>query len=363
MAAVHFAPASLPSSAPYAGIRLPPSGPVGATASIGLNGQSVSVGLMESRNGQMLTAENQFETAQIETLQKEVVALRRRLSMLSEQNATYSRRLADLENQFDTANTTAPAETTASIDQAALRARVASERPAPKPSVPRADVGKGTQVSAMDAQKAPAPAAQRSHAGSRIEVLPAPETMNRKITLTRPPQVRPVSSEQFEPVRVVSVSEADPEASLTTGSIPNQSALTPSAEESEPEPIMVRPSTPAGRATGPGKTQIGRTDFGAVVGRFESTALAQAAWIAFKEENSERMQDLSALTAPSELSDGQVDLLVGPFANAADAAVACLQLLQITETCHPALFVGDTVPLLPVAEAANVPASRIGQPF
>jgi hypothetical protein len=40
--------------------------------------------------------------------------------------------------------------------------------------------------------------------------------------------------------------------------------------------------------------------------------------------------------------------MIGPFANAADAAVACLRLLDTTELCRPAIYAGD--PLVTAAE-------------
>ena len=42
----------------------------------------------------------------------------------------------------------------------------------------------------------------------------------------------------------------------------------------------------------------------------------------FKTQNVERMRDLRPLLMPRQTDEGGVALMVGPFANAADAAVA-----------------------------------------
>ena len=68
----------------------------------------------------------------------------------------------------------------------------------------------------------------------------------------------------------------------------------------------------------------------------------------FKNQNAERMRDLRPLLMQRNTPQGGIALMVGPFANAADAAVACLHLLDVTELCHPTLFAGN--PLVTAAE-------------
>ncbi|WP_417668642.1 hypothetical protein [Roseibium sp.] len=355
MASVHFAPGKTPRPDAYAGVRLPPSGPVGSTASIGLNGQDVSVQVLDSLNGRMVTSSSQMERGQIETLQRQVVALRRRLAMMSEQNVAYSRRISALEEAIvSTERKDAPL-----LEQNAPGSAIdMSERSVPVPAIPRKDEQTEQQTIA------PVPT-KKSEPVNRIEVLPAPETLPRKIQTYRQAQAEiPQATKPHEPVRIVKLPSVQQTDSLiATASIPDDPEPETTDVETDAEDILVRPSSPAGRASGPGKAAIGRTDFGAVVGRYTSKEEAQAAWSEFQTQNAERMQDLTAVTAPSEMASGEIDLLVGPFANAADAAVACLQLLSITETCHPALFVGNRVPLITAGKPETVPASRLDAAF
>ncbi|MEL7528788.1 MAG: hypothetical protein AAFN16_23680, partial [Pseudomonadota bacterium] len=64
--------------------------------------------------------------------------------------------------------------------------------------------------------------------------------------------------------------------------------------------------------------------------------------------NEERMRDLRPLLMEKQTGEGGIALMIGPFANAADASVACLHLLDVTELCRPALYAGD--PLVTAAE-------------
>ncbi|MEJ8475585.1 hypothetical protein [Roseibium algae] len=278
----------------------------------------------------MITSADQIESSQIKTLQLEVVALRRRLGMLSEQNDNYSRRLAALENQPAILSTNFPSKS------------------APEP-IPGTPVEGQDQETASKAAKPPVPlkrpavtaaaksTKQPTEMMRTIDTVPAPETGIGPLTSASAKGAPKQQKKQYEPVRIVAASNAMDDE-ITTSSI-NESAIP--KEEPEPKPLMIMPSKPAGKATGSGKSAIGRSDFGAVVGRYDTKELAAAAWQAFKEENSERMQDMLPVVAPSQLQPGKVDLLIGPFANAADAMVACLRLLDISETCHPAFFVGE----------------------
>jgi len=316
----------------FAGVTLPPSGPISSTGSIGVNGQDVSMGVLPSRNGRMVTSKGQMEAAQIETLQRELVGLRRRLSMLSEQNVAYSRRIAALEKRIE-----AP-------DSAELA--TSKVGPEPIPAVPK-DAAAKPETKAPVPEKRPVVVRSATTPPVAVDVVPAPETGLGPFT-SLPRLSRPrVPAKNHEPVRIVALSEVD-DAALSTGSIdPVQNLPTaPEEAQSEVAPFLIRPSEAAGKAIGSGKAAIGRTDFGAVVGRYDTALEAAAAWEVFKEENSERMLDLRPVLAASDLTAGKFDLLVGPFANAADAAVACLRLLEITDTCHPALFIGETLPIL-----------------
>ena len=118
---------------------------------------------------------------------------------------------------------------------------------------------------------------------------------------------------------------------------------TPVAEDIKPP--LITPSKPVGRSTGAGTSLINHSDFGAVVGRYATPDKAAEAWQNFQEQNEERMKDLRPIIAKSDLDENYA-LLVGPFGNAANAAVACLRLLEVTGTCHPALYVGMPSPTL-----------------
>ncbi|MEP3304267.1 MAG: hypothetical protein ABJO05_20075 [Roseibium sp.] len=323
----------------YAGVTLPPIGPIGSTASIGVNGQDVSMGVLPSRNGRMVTSEGQMEAAQIETLQRELVGLRRRLSMLSEQNLAYSRRIAALEKRIE-----APA---------GAEAVTSNVGPEPVPAIPK-DAEPAPETRAPVPEKRPVVVRPATTPAVAVDVVPAPETGLGPFT-SLPRLNRPsVPVKNHEPVRIVALPEAD-DSALSTGSIdPVQDLPTkPDEVQSAATPFLIKPSEAAGKAIGSGKAAVGRTDFGAVVGRYDTALAAAAAWEVFKEENSERMLDLRPVLAPSDLAAGKFDLLVGPFANAAAAAVACLGLLEITDTCHPALFLGDNLPIL--ASNSNEP--------
>ena len=328
-------------------LTLPPTGEVTSTGSIG--GRPV-LGVMPSINGRTLTGTDEVESAQIATLQREVVALRRRLGALVEQNTSYSRRIASLEvnlEQGASSSATSPAGS------------VAVTQPAPTP-------GNITSTSVADAAPSGRPEARIDDRASqpklpeitgdvvreRIESVPAPETMSETYSdvqerlLQHTGQMRlgedrtvQAPDREYQPVRLVDLADTNTEQVMTGSINPEE---TPEPEEVER--LVIEPSSPIGRKPGAGQSLVRHSDFGALVGRFFSLEEAQKAWKTFEEQNDERMRDLRPIVSRSDLAEGSYDLLVGPFGNAADAAVACLMLLEVTETCHPALFVGEDLP-------------------
>ncbi|MEM9635979.1 MAG: hypothetical protein AAGA50_31995, partial [Pseudomonadota bacterium] len=161
---------------------------------------------------------------------------------------------------------------------------------------------------------------------------------------TTPEVAKPAVEVSREPVRIVTLPQ-DTDEPVTTGSVP-AATQEPSLDifDQEPTqtietPTIVTPSEPSGRVNG----QIKRSDFGAVIGHFSSTAAAAKAWADFKSQNEERMRDLRPLLLERQVAEGGISLLIGPFGNAADAAIACLQLLDTTELCHPAVYAGDSL--------------------
>jgi len=325
---------------------LPPGGDVVTTASIGNRMDDPRIGLMPTVGSRIATGADEVKTSQIETLQREVVALRRRLSALAEQNVSYSRRIAALEEQLEQVGEaeTAQPGTGQSAQPAPVPGKVKAASPSPgamtsgaSPATAPRNPDRLRDVSDRAVQK-------------RIESVPAPETMpgndaEMRRHLQHSGQIalaaarKPVLPEaDLEPVRIAVLPEAGPEP-MATGSI----APTDTPEPQDITPPLITPSRPVGRSTGAGTSLISHSDFGAVVGRYATPREAAEAWKTFQEQNEERMRDLRPVISRSDM-DETYALLVGPFGNAANAAVACLRLLEVTGTCHPALYVGDPLP-------------------
>ncbi|WP_305988152.1 hypothetical protein [Roseibium sp. MMSF_3544] len=323
------------------GVALPLASDVETTASVN---QRQPVAVFNGAQPNLQASGAPLEKSQIEVLQLEVVGLRRRLTALAEQNLAYSRRIAALEKEVATAKLS---EASTPTDVEDLAARPAAE---PRPGVvittqapetmvrrPKAD------VASPESPKEPAPVAA-------VETRQAPEKdPPRKIALTQPTltqDTQPVQDiEEQGPVRIVTLPQPD-SAPVTTGSIPSASGQSLPDFDDTPTrstltPTVITPSVPAGQIQNGEDSQIKRSDFGAVIGHYRSRAAAAKAWADFKEQNEERMRDLRPLLMERQVPDGGIALLVGPFANAADAAVACLHLLDVTELCRPALFAGD----------------------
>lgn len=318
----------------YAGLPLPATGAegVGPTGSIVADDETVSMGLMPSAGGMANAEAMRLMEAQVDTLRRELVALRRRAEMLSEQNRAQSERLAALEKaalpaQADEARVPKPGSpkpaepqaSTQSIPAAAARtATVPQPRPAPVETIPAPETSAQAQPMASRA-----PEAVRSN----------PEAMTAEVV----PQVRAPAA----PVRIVQLPKATPdEPNIATGSIPTTEVAPPAITRDLAEAMVIRPADPAGRTLG-SSAMIGRSDFAIEIGRYANRAEADAAWIGFRDAHKDRMADLRALTAPVEGADG-IRLLAGPFANAALAAVACLRLSEDgTSACRPTFFVGE----------------------
>ncbi|WP_417691725.1 hypothetical protein [Roseibium sp.] len=379
-------------AANYDGVQLPAVGPVSSTASIGLNGQDISLGIYDMPSAAS-EARNLISSGHIETLQKEVVSLRRHVFLLSEQNAQYSRRLAALEEKLQAGIPESPAQagtTQAAPDKdenAANKTPVpspakqtpAAQTQATEPADPRAAALKAQERfrPTVDTKSSQDTQDDSDSVRSRIEFMPAPETRSGKpfLTLSQLPRgtnsgdpapaPRPVRIVQLPPAEAPSYEQAQlllpPEDGLeptSTASIPSatraaipRAALDASQTRQQVAPapevdLIIKPSKASGQSQG-GSGSVSRSDFAVVLGHFESDVAAAEAWEKFTTDNSERIADLKARSAPSALHPGEIDLLVGPFANAADATVACLRLIDSAGQCHPTLFSGDALPALP----------------
>lgn len=342
------------------GLVLPPAGDIETTASIPTSGR-IPVEILQVPPNRLDFDAVNLNQSQIEVLQREIVGLRRRLSALTEQNMAYSQRIAALEKQVAVAKLSDAAQSKAQGD--------ASIEPVPGVVITRA---KPDLQSTTDSQAA-VPGKPSFAVGSKPEkeILTGNNRENtqknvppRRIAIHTPqgtPTGDPVANvENQEPVRIVQLPEVEP-GPIVTGSIPTQAIDTLPEQTTPPaapfdanptqtraKPTIISPSSAAGRLRGGGENQIKRSDFGAVIGHYSSIAAAAKAWADFKEQNEERMRDLRPLLMNRQVAEGGVALLVGPFGNAADAAVACLHLLDVTSLCHPALYTGE--PLIAAAE-------------
>lgn len=361
-------PGFIPQLAGTAGIALPPGGDVAATASVGnATGRPVSVSLMRLGGTGAAAPSSEFGQGQIEVLQREVVGLRRRLSALSEQNVTYSRRIAALEQQVAFSRLSNTASTSAASDEAVEPSLgVVVTKPAPDlpllstkdtpplkspeprtaaqsrdtpPPKPRLTRGPNTDPATSQEQSRPAPRQISLYRGNAaLQTVPAGS-----IDPDEPVRIVQRPAPGTPPVKLPSTSEEP----VSTGSIPTLSAAnTPEQFDATPtqttlRPKIITPSGPSGRLRGGGDVHLKRSDFGAIIGRYRTEAVAAKAWADFKTQNSERMRDLRPLLIDSQADGGGVALMVGPFANAADAAIACVHLLDVAELCHPTIFAGD----------------------
>ncbi|MCK7611337.1 hypothetical protein [Roseibium sediminicola] len=361
-----------PASRAPGGLALPPGGDVETTASISRSAPAIDV--MQLPHDVPPSPVTDISQGQIEVLQKEVIGLRRRLSALSEQNVAYSRRIAALEKQVAVGKLAGSGQPASAGDMTAEPGPgvVITRAPALQPPTPKAAPRSREKPEKATAPlRSNAPQAAPSIVGAQQPVAPGPETQRqsppRLISLYNSAEDLAVPSGETanpeEPVRIVQVMPATPpqvrlpESStppVSTGSIPTQ------AQDTQPEgfdatptqtalrPKVITPSSPSGRLRGGGDRHLKRSDFGAIIGHYRTSAGAAKAWADFKAQNSERMRDLQPLLMQRQTAEGDIALMVGPFANAADAAVACLHLLDVTELCHPALFAGD--PLVTAAK-------------
>ncbi|EFO33717.1 hypothetical protein TRICHSKD4_0827 [Roseibium sp. TrichSKD4] len=295
------------------GLPLPAAGPVSTTASVS-NAYNIEVADPQT---DAVTSIGQKEIdSHLETLQLQIAAMRRRIETLSEQNRVYSTRIAALERDLR------PGE-----------AMMTGSAPKPSESM---TIGTAVQE---DATKTTG--RETAHAKP---ISPDKLETNLKAANTDTEFKLPQ-----QPVRLVKLPDATgtPQA---TGSIPSEAVVTTPPES---KPQIVQPSKPVGRFGGAGASGLNSSTFGAAVGTYESREGAMVAWSEFKYQNEERMRDLEAMVAPGRDGGESVTLLVGPFGNAADAAVACLRLLEVSDKCHPALFTGEPLGEIPTNTAQN----------
>ncbi|WP_269582027.1 hypothetical protein [Roseibium sp. Sym1] len=357
-----------------AGLALPPAGDVDSTASISRTPTPGAALEVMQLPAETPTARSvPLDSGQLEVLQLEIVGLRRRLSALSEQNAAYSRRIAALEKQSALEKLAGAGRSGNNAAEPGPGVVITKAVPAPPPSpqpVPspakNADRSSASTSAGETHQAADSPVPQPSP-GQPSPEQPA-KTAPRLINLYRnTPGTEAQDAAENNPnapVRIVRKQDSiqppkvrlpdSTDAPVSTGSIPTGAetappeAFDPTPTQTTLRPKVITPSTPSGRLRGGGDRQLKRSDFGAIIGHYRTSAAAAKAWADFKTQNEERMRDLRPLLMNRKTADGGVALMVGPFANAADAALACFQLLDVAELCHPALYAGD--PLVTAAE-------------
>ncbi|NVK35868.1 MAG: hypothetical protein HWE23_15385 [Rhodobacteraceae bacterium] len=108
VAAISFTNPFGSSNVQVAGLKLPEAGPVGATGSIQTPNMQKRYEVFEQGKVDNETQAQRLSESQLDTLYKELVALRRRISMISAQNARYSQRIASLEGAIGSAQMEGP---------------------------------------------------------------------------------------------------------------------------------------------------------------------------------------------------------------------------------------------------------------
>lgn len=292
------------------GTALPPAGDVGATASIGRPAAPEGgIEIYPSFGGVEAEQARRAMAAELETLRREVAALRRGMAMLQEQRHLAAAPTPDTPAEPVVA--TAPAEPPAAPARPTADPVDTARSLASPESVQRdidraveAVAGKPTPVETVPAPARPDDTARASGTGGTASLVEAalPEDLRK-------------------PVRIVPLAGAAPEA---------VASISP-AEPPRPSPLAVTPA--AGRLAASADARIARTDFMLDLGRFDDAAAANAAWEAIRAAQTL----LPAGLAPQTLPDGQgrLRLLAGPFPNAADAAAACVYLAADDLACAP----------------------------
>ncbi|MEP2705414.1 MAG: hypothetical protein ABJQ71_02705 [Roseibium sp.] len=335
-----------------ANIPLPSAGDVSTTASINPNQRRTGIEVISMPDSSNSSSSGSLEQSQIKVLQEQIVRLRRRLSALSEQNAAYSRRIGALEkvNSVSTTNSNLanladnpakPSLGVASIDTATLPSLRKVIAPQPKPRLlasPASNTENETdEPNSESLARIPEVGVKTMGDGRsrRINIHTGQQSQQTIPTMSAP-----------EPVRIVELPRSTEDPASTSSINPEARGRVSNEFDSAPTTTVgkrkiITPSEAVGRLHGSGQNTLRRSDFGAVVGNYQSLAEAANAWANFKDQNEERMSNLRPLIMDQNSAEGGVSLLVGPFGNAADAAVACLHLLEVTEYCHPALYDGD----------------------
>ncbi|NRG18742.1 hypothetical protein HPQ64_13700 [Rhizobiales bacterium] len=299
-----FSPAIRGANDLYASLPLPPaSGEVTTTGAVAADGETVNFAVYPSGGGLIAQQSTTRMQSEIATLRREIAGLRRNLSVLERQNDGLSRRLAAIEG--------------------GKHAEAQSLKPQ--------EAGEPSSPAASATPETPRP---------RVETLPAPEI--REVDEVHSKSGIGASASGVDsaaPVRIVALPPAGEPA--TVGSIPAE-ALSPGHETGEQPAPVLSIAPPAGKTDG---EALSRTDFAADLGLYPSEDAARKTLSAIEEHLSLLSGDVEPRVRPAQAGKGaknnEVRLLLGPFANAADAAAACVLLSARNLACRPNIFAGD----------------------
>jgi len=285
---------------------LPPNGDVTTTASISPRSED-SIEVFPSSGGiEAAQARRQLQ-GEMEVLRREVAALKRTVSVLRERK---DRLMTDGASRIDETRVPRTKDDFKGRVDAAVEA--IAGKPKPVETVP---APAQTQPARPEAPpRAAAPSAQEPVTESGI-----PETLR-------------------QPVRIVALPGTPaPEA---VASIPKE------ADDDAPAEARLSPAPPAGTISGAAGSRIERSDFGLDLGVFADAETAEARWAEIRDGDAALPPEIG-IRRIEEPESGEIRLIAGPFANAADAAIACVQLAVRDMTCTPVLFPQDTVAARP----------------
>ena len=330
------------------GTLLPPPGKVNTTASIGKHAdEDKTVQIYPSSGGvEAEQARRQME-GELETLRREVAALRRGLSVLQEQREiSLERRDAERKKHTpetgDTTRKAPPVEAgpdTQKPDKMRSRSPVAGKGvPHVRKIAPRP--GNGTKESSFRKELDNAVLKVAGPARRPVETLPAPAPWRKNETgeTTQTAEAGPdtelietaLTKQEAKPVRIVALPSADG-APESVASIPKKTVLR------APKPLQV--TRAAGHLDTKSGGRIARTDFALDLGRFNSETAAEEAWKEIRA--SQTLLPASIAHSKHAAPEGKVRLLAGPFHNAADAAAACVYLAAESVSCAPVPYPQD----------------------
>ncbi|MEZ5841572.1 MAG: hypothetical protein R3D02_14465 [Hyphomicrobiales bacterium] len=259
---------------------------------------------------------------ELRLLRDEISTLAMTIDGLRAENLSLGRRIATLEDALGSV--------TASIPDPAS---VAAKPKAPLPATPVT-----VEMTALD----PATAPEQDPAAAQT---PAPAL--------EPIDIAPDADKAAEAPMIdapaADGSDAEP---LTTGSVPDAAAALALKDAAPttlptPKPEAVVPRTVSAGDVRSLSAPASRTSFGLDLGSAASMSELASKWAALNTVYGPALKGLTPVAAISEDVDRQIALrlIVGPFANAADAAARCAEVQSAGNPCKPAIYEGQRLDL------------------